>query len=73
MSKTTTLVQMRLRDETIERVDRLKEVMETDNRTRVVAQAIRFTADVAEKLRTGSKLFVRSPDGEESELWVSGL
>lgn len=69
----TQLVQMRFRSETIERVECLKEFMETDNRTYVVAQAIRITAELATYIAKGGKVYIELPSGKQETLMVAGL
>ena len=65
---------MRLRKQTLERVEYLKKAMETDNRTQVVAQAIRIAYELARELGEGNKLFIETPEGKKKkEVKVVGL
>ena len=64
----TTLVQMKFRKQTIERVERLKARLGKDNRTEVVTGAIHLADSLADIQGRGGRLCVEWPDGRKETL-----
>jgi hypothetical protein len=64
----TRLVQMRLRQETLEKLHILSEFFNASNRTETVARAIRLTHAIAEEILKGGTIEVHRKDGKVCEL-----
>jgi hypothetical protein len=64
----TRLVQMRLRQETLDKLQILSEFFNASNRTETVARAIRLTHAIAEEVLKGGTIEVHRKDGKVCEL-----
>lgn len=63
-------VQMRLRLETIAKIDELKRFFETSNRTDAVVRAIRLAHSIASEMAQGSRIELHRRSGEVRELLI---
>jgi hypothetical protein len=63
-----TLVQMKLSDKTLKRVEALKEITGVDNRTAIVAQSIGLYHDMLESLRNGDRIIIERKNGDREVL-----
>ena len=68
----TQKVQMRLRNETIELIEQLKERTKTNNRTRIVSASVELVEALAQLLEDGGELVVRKKSGKENVVKVVG-
>ena len=66
----TQKVQMRLRNETIELIEQLKERTKTNNRTRIVSASVELVEALAQLLEDGGELVVRKKSGKENVVKV---
>lgn len=69
----STLVQMRLQPETLERIEKLSKTINMDNRAQVISSAIRLTDDMVNIVKNGAKLFIEKPDGTKELLKITGI
>lgn len=79
-SKTTTSatggtrpVQMRMRQKTLDAVDRLCESAGTDNRTQAVSMAIHLVDWLISQQEKGGTLYIELPSGEKERIAVVGI
>jgi DNA-binding response OmpR family regulator len=69
----TTLVQMRLQPDTLERIDKLSKITNMDNRAELISSAVRITDDMINLLKAGAKLYIEKPDGTKELLKITGI
>ncbi len=69
----TTLVQMRLQPDTLERIEKLSKLTQTDNRAQLISSAIRLTDDMINMVKNGAKLYIEKPDGTKELLKIMGI
>ena len=67
------LVQMRLRPNTVERVERLQELLEADNRTQAVVQAIKIADWLTSAAKEGASIHLEWPDGKKEAFKLVGI
>lgn len=69
----STLVQMRLQPDTLERIDKLSKITQMDNRAQLISSAIQFTDEMINMVKSGAKLYVEKPDGTKELLKITGI
>jgi metal-responsive CopG/Arc/MetJ family transcriptional regulator len=69
----STLVQMRLQPDTLERIDKLSKITQIDNRAQLISSAIRLTDDMVNMVKSGAKLYIEQPDGTKELLKITGI
>lgn len=57
-----------MRQSTLDRIDTLKALMNTNNRTQIVAMCIAVTTEIMKRKAAGGKLFMEYPDKRLVEL-----
>jgi len=67
------LVQMRLQPKTLDRIDRLSKLTNTDNRTQLVSSSIQLTEELLSIIKAGSKLYIEKPDGTKELVKIIGF
>lgn len=67
------LVQMRLRPSTMERVARLQELTETENRTQAVVRAVQIADWLVTAVKAGATVSLEWPDGKKETITVVGI
>lgn len=67
------LVQMKLQPKTLERIDRLSKLTNTDNRTQIVSSSIQLTEELLSILKGGSKIYIEKPDGTKEFVKIIGF
>lgn len=65
-------VQLLMRESTLMKVEELKELMETNNRTQIVAMSIALARDLLKRKKEGGKLLMEYPDHRTVELEILG-
>ena len=61
------LVQMKLKDKTLERIESLKDLTEIDNRTQLIAASIELTEELIKAIKNGSKIYIEDESGTKKE------
>jgi DNA-binding response OmpR family regulator len=69
----STLVQMRLQPDTMERIEKLSKLTQMDNRAQLISSAIRLTDDMIDLVKNGAKLYIEKPDGTKELLKITGI
>ncbi|MGI4021788.1 MAG: hypothetical protein ACRYFA_09805 [Janthinobacterium lividum] len=69
----STLVQMRLQPDTLERIEKLSKLTQMDNRAQLISSAIRLTDDMINLVKNGAKLYIEKPDGTKELLKITGI
>ena len=69
----STLVQMRLQPDTLERIEKLSKLTQMDNRAQLISSAIRLTDDMINMVKNGAKLYIEKPDGTKELLRITGI
>ena len=69
----TKLVQMRLRPATMERVARLQEQVEAENRTQAVVRAVQIADWLVTAIKQGATVSLEWPDGKKETIAVVGI
>ena len=69
----STLIQMRLQPDTLDLIEKLSKITNMDNRAQLISSAIRFTDDMINIVKDGSKLMVEKPDGTKEQLKITGI
>ncbi len=67
------LVQMRLQQKTLDRVQHLTDLMGTQNRTQIVSASLQIAESLLNDVKGGSKIYVERPDGTKELLMFVGL
>ena len=67
------LVQMRLQPKTLQRLQSLVDLTQTDNRTQLVSSSIQLTEEIVKSLNAGAKVYIETPDGKKELLKIVGL
>lgn len=67
------LVQMRLQPSTLERLDNLRKLTNTDNRTQLISSSIQLTEDLLRSLKNGAKIYIENKDGSRELLKIIGM
>jgi hypothetical protein len=67
------LVQMRLQPKTLDRIDRLSEMTNTENRTQLVSTSIELTEELIRNIKQGSKIYIEKKDGTKELLKIIGI
>jgi hypothetical protein len=62
------LVQMKLSEKTLEKVEKLKEMLGEDNRTKIVSESITLYLEIAKALKQGAKVVIENKDGSREKL-----
>jgi hypothetical protein len=65
------LIQMKLNESTIWKVEELKEIFGEDNRTQLVAEGISVYLELAKAMKGGSKIVLEKKDGTRERLILS--
>ena len=58
------LCQMRLSEETLDRIDRLKVLTGLNNRALLISELIRFSEDMIKEIRNGNELMIHYKNGK---------
>jgi hypothetical protein len=69
----STLVQMRLQPDTLERIEKLSKLTQMDNRAQLISSAIRLTDDMINLVKNGAKLYIEKPDGTKELIKITGI
>ncbi|MGI4749226.1 MAG: hypothetical protein ACRYFB_01210 [Janthinobacterium lividum] len=69
----STLIQMRLQPDTLDLIEKLSKITNMDNRAQLISSALRFTDDMINIVKDGSKLMVEKPDGTKEQLKITGI
>jgi hypothetical protein len=73
MKTVKTLVQMKLSQKTIARVEALKKITGIDNRTAIVAQSLGFYLDILSSIKNGDKVIIERKNGDKEILKFVGI
>jgi len=73
MSSKLVPVNMKLRNNTIEKVASLKEMLHTNNRTEVVSTAVRVLESLVRDVQAGAKIIIQHKDGSKETIRFPGL
>ena len=65
------LVQMKLSEKTIERVEELKKLLDEENRTQLVSEGISLYLEIAKALKNGAKVVIENKDGTREKLLLA--
>jgi hypothetical protein len=65
------LIQMKLNESTICKVEELKQIFREDNRTQLVAEGISVYLELARAMKDGSKILLEKRDGTKERLILS--
>jgi hypothetical protein len=65
------LIQMKLNESTINKVEELKKIFGEDNRTQLVAEGISVYLELARAMKDGSKILLEKRDGTKERLILS--
>ena len=68
-----TLVQMKLGEKDLERIDNIKNLTGETNRTRIVTTAIELADMVISNLKKKGKVVIEHPDGSKETIKLVGL
>lgn len=68
----TQLVQMRLKPNTLSKINKISKNSGIDNRTQVVSNAVQLTEIISEYLHSGAKIYVEK-DGKKELLTIVGI
>lgn len=66
-------VQMRLRQQTLDRIENLRQLTGTDNRTQIVSGSIQLAELLIKNQNEGGKLILEKPDGTKELVKIIGL
>ncbi|MCY7349823.1 MAG: hypothetical protein LH606_04040 [Cytophagaceae bacterium] len=66
-------VQMRLRQQTLDRIENLSRLTGTDNRTQIVSGSIQIAELLLKNQSEGGKLYMEKPDGTRELIKIIGL
>lgn len=67
------IVQMKISDTTLNKVQRIQEMGDLPNRTTAVKLAVDVIDVLAESLNKGGKIYIVNTDGQQQELLVPGF
>jgi hypothetical protein len=67
------LVQMNMREETLEEVENLKEMLHTDNRSNIIKTAISTMDLVAKAMSEGSSVIIEDKRGNRRQIIIPGI
>lgn len=67
------LVQMRLQPKTLDRINRLSEMTNTENRTQLVSISIELAEELIRNINQGSKIYIEKKDGTKELLKIVGI
>lgn len=68
----TQLVQMRFKQNTLERINKISRNSGIDNRTQVLSNAIQLTEVLSDYLHSGAKIYIEK-DGKKELLTIVGI
>lgn len=68
----TQLVQMRLKPNTLERINKISKNSKIDNRTQVVSNAVQLTELISDYIHSGAKIYIEK-DGKKELLTIVGI
>ncbi len=66
-------VQMRLRQQTLDRIENLSRITGTANRTQIVSGSIQLAEILVKNQSEGGKLYLEKPDGTKELVKIIGL
>lgn len=66
-------VQVLMRQSTLDKIDELKELMDTNNRTQIVALSIAIARDLLKRKSEGGKLLMEYKNHKKVELDILGV
>ena len=64
------LVQVNMQPQTIERVEKLKITLGTQNRSEIIKQSINITEYIAQALKNGNEIIIEKKDGKRERLVI---
>jgi hypothetical protein len=68
------LVQMRLQPKTLERLNNLSKLTDSDNRTQLVSSSIQLTEEIIKSIKqSNAKIYIETPDGKREVIKIVGL
>jgi DNA-binding NarL/FixJ family response regulator len=67
------LVQMRFQPKTMDRIERLRELTENDNRTQIISSSIQLTEELLSSIKDGAKIYIEKPDGTKETIKIVGF
>lgn len=62
------LVQMRLSERTLNKVEELKKVLHEENRTKLVSEGISIYLELAKAYKAGGKVYIENSNGSRERL-----
>jgi hypothetical protein len=62
------LIQMKLNESTIQKVEELKKIMSEENRTQLVSEGISLYLEIAKAVKSGAKILIENKDGSKERL-----
>jgi hypothetical protein len=63
-------VNMRLPEESLTCLEKIKEIVHAQSRTHAVKMAIRLSHEVLDGLQNGNEIIIKKPDGSERRLLI---
>lgn len=69
----TQLVQMRLKQKTLELIESLSKMTENNNRTQIVAFSIQMAEEIVKNIEAGNKVYIEDKEGKKAILNLLGL
>jgi transcription elongation GreA/GreB family factor len=66
-------VQMRLKKQTLDHVDNIKKITNSQNRTKIVATSLELTDKLLTKIKQGGKVTIENPDGSKETITIVGM
>jgi len=73
MSDDVQVVQVRMRDETLSQVDRLKAIVGCPGRSEAVRRAVGITDILINAIVKGERVILERPDGKQTQILITGL
>jgi len=67
------LVQMNMRDRTIKKIESLKKILGTDNRTDIIKTSIDIASIVSSAIHNGASVMITEKDGSKSKIVIPGI
>lgn len=69
----TTHLQITVKDETLEEIDKLQKNLHAPGRSDTVRRTVDITAALSSAIKNGDKIFIESKDGKRKQFIISGL
>lgn len=69
----TTVVPVRMKENTIEQIDKIQKKVHAPSRSDAVRRAIEISQVLVNAVSHGEKVIIENKDGKQRQIWIQGL